>query len=258
MKVLVIAKNEFKRQFVTPLGWSIMAIVIVVMTYVFKDHLASFLFDFQPKMYKYANPPGITDYVVVRTIAYVAEFLMWIVPIVAMNSFAEERKNQTLALLQSSPISITEIVLGKYLGVLGVFALLILIFASMIFMFQFETSLDIGKIISGLIGICLLVMLWTAVTIFFSSITRIPLLAAVVSIGIIRFFWDLNIDMSGYPETEMYRQVGEVLFYISTPQRFGPMLMGIMQTSDILYFVIFSAMFLMFTIKRLDSERIRL
>ncbi len=257
MRVWAIAKNEFKRYFISPIGWCILAIVQLVIAFMYVERIGKFLFEFQPQMFKYANPPGVTDIVILPIIAFSAGFLMWIVPIVAMNSFAEERKNNTMSLLQSSPLSMIEIVLGKYIGILMFFGVMVFMIAVMMFSLELDTSLDLGKIISGLIGLSFLISLWTAVTLFFSSLTKSSLIAAIVSFGVIRFFWDLNIDVSGFPQTDAYQTVGAVLFYVSTPQRFGPMAMGIMQTSDISYFIVFSALFLLLTIRRLDSERLR-
>ncbi|THB68161.1 MAG: hypothetical protein D6B27_03130 [Gammaproteobacteria bacterium] len=257
MVILSIARHELKKYFKSPLGWSALAIVTAVASYMFIEYLVLYVDKYQPQMHKYTNPPGVTDLVIVHTIAFISEFYMWIIPIIAMNIFADEKKNGTLGLLQSSPISAAEMVVGKYLGIVGFLLVILMLLFSMLILLRFDVELDLGVLFSGIISLFLLLSLWAAATMYFSTLTKTPIIAAIIAFALIRFFWELDIDVSSYPDTELNRAIGKVLYYASTPQRFGTMIKGIIRTSDISYFVIFTAAFILLSIRRFDAERLR-
>ncbi len=251
MKIKVIALREFKNFFVSPLGWIILAATQGIVAFQYIARIADYIFDFQPKLVKLANPPGVTDLVGVYTIAHVAEIFLVIMPIVTMHVFSSERRNHSLTLLRSSPVSITEMVLGKYLGILGISFLMVLQVAIMIFTLEVGTDLDIGKISSGLIGLFLVLAAWSAAGIYFSSLTKSPATAAIVTIGLLTILWKLEWG------AETSEHFAAVLAYLSVPNHFGPMAMGIIQSVDVCYFILFILLFLVLTIRRFDAERLR-
>ena len=251
MKIKAIAMREFKNFFISPLGWIVLATAQGIIAFQYIARIADFIFDFQPKLVKLSNPPGVTDLVGVHTIANVAELLIVIMPIITMHAFSTERRNHSLALLRSSPISITEMVLGKYLGILGFSLLLVFQVAVMIFTLEVGTDLDIGKVASGLIGLSLIIAAWTAAGIYFSSLSKNPAIAAIATIGLLMILWKLEWGAESSP------QVAAFFAYLSVPNHFGPMAMGIIQSVDICYFILFIALFLTLTIRRFDAERLR-
>src|SRR3546814_7061920 len=91
-----------------------------------------------------------------------------------MRLFAEERKTGAITLLFSAPVSLTEIVLGKFLGVLGFIAVVIVLMALMPLSLAWSTNMDWGRVAAGLLGLFLLMMSFGAVGLFVSSCTREP------------------------------------------------------------------------------------
>ncbi len=251
MKIKTIALREFKNFFISPLGWIVLAATQGIISFQYIARIADYIFDFQPKLVKLSNPPGVTDLVGVHTIANVAELLLVIMPIITMHAFSAERRDHSLTLLRSSPISITEMVLGKYLGILGFSLLIVLQVAVMIFTLELGTDLDIGKVLSGLIGLSLVIAAWTAAGIYFSSLTKSPATAAIVTIGLLMILWKLEWG------AETSQHVAAFFAYLSVPNHFGPMVMGIIQSVDVCYFILFIALFLTLTIRRFDAERLR-
>ena len=251
LKIKAIALREFKNFFISPLGWIILAAAQGIISFQYIARIADYIFDYQPKLAKLSNPPGVTDLVGVYTIANTAELLLIIMPIVTMHAFSMERRNQSLTLLRSAPISITEMVLGKFIGIFAFSMIIVLQLAIMIFTLEVGTSLDIGKIASGLIGLTLVIAAWTAAGIYFSSLTKSPSTAAIVTIALLMILWKLEwgAESSDY--------VVALFAYLSVPNHFGPMVMGIIQSVDVCYFILFTALFLVLTIRRFDAERLR-
>src|SRR6185503_20907952 len=85
----------------------------------------------QPQFVQMANPPGATEIVATPAFTTTAGVLLFAVPLFSMRLVAEERRNQTLVLLVSAPVSMTEIVLGKFLGLLAFLVLIIVLVALM-------------------------------------------------------------------------------------------------------------------------------
>src|SRR5207344_602319 len=116
--IFTIAGKELKALFASPLAWVVLTVVQIIIAYAFLRRLDDFL-QFQPQLMQMANPPGATELIAAPAFATAAAVFLFVVPLLGMRLIAEERRNQTLVLLVSAPISMTEIVLGKFLGLLA-------------------------------------------------------------------------------------------------------------------------------------------
>ena len=122
--IFTIAGKELKTLFASPLAWLVLTVVQLIVAYAFLRRLDDFL-QVQPQLIQMASPPGVTEFVAAPVFATAAAVFLFAVPLLAMRLIAEERRNQTLVLLMSAPVSMTEIVLGKFLGLLAFLALII-------------------------------------------------------------------------------------------------------------------------------------
>jgi ABC-2 type transport system permease protein len=166
-----------------------------------------------------------------------------------MRLFAEERKSGSLTLLLSSPASLPEIVLGKFLG-LGSFMLAALaLLALMPLTLEFGTQLDLGRIFAGLLGLLLMMSAFGAAGLFVSTLTKEPTIAAVVSFGLLLLIWLLQI-LGNQPGV-----LGQVFTYLSLIGHFESLRRGIFNSADVLYYCLFTGLFLWLAVLRLDAER---
>ena len=122
--IFTIAGKELKALFASPLAWVVLTGMQIIVGYGFLKRLDDFL-QIQAQLSQMPSPPGVTELVAAPTFATLAAILLFAVPLLAMRLIAEERRNQTMVLLMSAPLSMTEIVLGKFLGLI-VFLLLII------------------------------------------------------------------------------------------------------------------------------------
>jgi len=122
--VLTIASRELRSLFLSPLAWSILGVVQLLLAYLFLSQIDLFM-TWAPQLADRANAPGVTDIVITPMLGNTGVILLLIVPLITMRTLSEESRSRTLNLLMSSPVSMTEIVLGKYLGLLGIVGVLV-------------------------------------------------------------------------------------------------------------------------------------
>jgi ABC-2 type transport system permease protein len=161
---------------------------------------------------------------------------------------SEERRNGTLSLLLSAPVSMTEIVLGKYLGIVLFLLMFVLMIALMPLSLLMGTQLDLGKLAAGVLGLTLLLSAFAAAGLLLSSLTSNPVIAAVSSFGLLLLLWIVG-RKSG--------DTSDVFTYLSILNHYVPMLRGIVDTADIAYFMLFIVTFLLLTIRQMDAQRLQ-
>jgi ABC-2 type transport system permease protein len=247
--ILRIAARELKGLFLSPMAWSILAVVQFILAYLFLAQIDTYM-QYAPQLAGMQDAPGVTDVVVAPLFGNAAVVLLLVAPLITMRVLSEEKRNRTLTLLMSAPVSMSEIVLGKYLGVLGFFAALLGLLALMALSLFAGTSLDTGKLLSGLLGLSLLVGAFAAAGLYMSSLTEQPTIAAVSSFGLLLLLWVIN-WAGGSGE-----QVSGVLSYLSLVQHYDSLLKGLFNSADVAYYLLFILTFLVLSIQRLDANRL--
>ena len=127
--IVTLAAKELRSLFSSPLAWIVAALLQLILAWVFLMRLDSFL-ELQPRLAQLANAPGASEVVTAPLFSAAAVILMMATPIFGMRLIAEERRNRTMPLLMSAPISMTQIVLGKFVGLVA-FLLLIMVVSSL-------------------------------------------------------------------------------------------------------------------------------
>ncbi|MDD5391499.1 MAG: ABC transporter permease subunit [Thiothrix sp.] len=249
--IFAIGLTEFRRMFVSPLAWSILAVVQFILAWIFLLGLNEYLTQIQPQVAGMEDPPGISDLVVSALYLWAGIIMLVVMPLITMRQFAEERMNQTLALLTASPISNTQIVLGKYLGVLLFVLLMVALLSLMPLSLSFGTGLDWGKFAAAALGLVLLLASFAAAGLFLSSLTRQPVIAAVMTFGLLLFLVVLYISGSSQGTGS------EVFVYLSHFGHFLSFLEGMFDSSDLVYYLLFIVGFLTLTIRKLDNDRLQ-
>lgn len=252
--ILTIAARELRSLFLSPLAWSIMGVVQFVLALLFLFALQDFLVTHQARLHMYAMPLGVTDFVVVPLYNSASIVLMMVVPLITMRVISEERRSRSLALLFSAPISMTEIVLGKYLGVAAFFVILTLIYSLMPISLLLAGSLDFGLFASILLGALLMVFAFAAIGVFMSSLTNQPTIAAISTFGALLLLWIINMagSTSGGEDSHF-----NVLSYLSMLSHYESFARGIINSTDVVYFLLVIVTFMVLSIRRLDSDRLQ-
>ncbi|RLA12308.1 MAG: ABC transporter permease [Gammaproteobacteria bacterium] len=247
--ILTIARREFTTMFLSPLAWVILGIMQTILGYMFLAQLDNY-FTLQPQLLNLKNAPGVTDIVIASLFQLAAVILLMMMPLITMRTIAEEKRNKTLSLLISSPISMTEIVLGKFLGLFLFVVVLVSLLMLMPLSLYMGTELDAGKLFSIYLAMLLLLGSFAAIGLYLSSLTDNQTIAATSTFGALLMLW--IIDWIG----ESIADSDSVVSYLSILQHHKSMLRGVFDSSDIAYYLILISAFLILTIRQLDRERI--
>lgn len=247
--ILTLAGRELRSMFLSPLAWSILAVVNFIIGYLFLGQLDLFL-QVQPRLATLSDAPGLTEIVVSPIFSNAAMIFLLVIPLLTMRLISEERRTQTLALLFSAPLSITEIILGKFLGVMGFIFIMLSLLALMPLSLLSGGNLDMGMVMSGFLALSLLLASFASVGLYMSTLTTQPTIAAISSFGLLLLLWiiDWAVDIS---------QNDGVLNYLSMLKHYRPLLEGVFKSSDVIYYLLFIFTFLMLSIRRLDADRLQ-
>jgi ABC-2 type transport system permease protein len=225
--IWTIAGRELRSLFLSPLAWVILAVIQGLCAYFFLLYVDLFM-QLQPRFAAIPNGPGISDIIVAPLFSTAATVLLLVVPLLTMRLISEERRGQTLSLLISAPVSMTEIILGKFVGVFS-FVLIMLILVALM-----PLSLLAG----------------CSVGLFISTLTSQPAVAAIGSFGILLFLWILN--LAGTTGSD-----GELFAYLSLLSHYQPLLQGDFSSTDIIYYLLITVLCLILSVHRLDADRLQ-
>jgi len=245
--IFTLAAKELKALFAAPLAWVVLAIVQLVLAWIFLSRLDSYLL-LQPQLVQLAQPPGATEVVAAPLFGSAAVLLLMAVPLLSMRLIAEERHNQTMPLLLSAPLSMTDIVVGKFIGLMLFLAALIGLSALMALSLYTGTAPDLGLLAGNLLGLLLISACYAALGLYVSCLTSHPALAAVGALGALLGLWVINLA-AGSPES--------LLHWFSLLKHFESFNRGLIDTADIAFLVLFTVTFLALAIRRLDADRLR-
>lgn len=244
-RVFAIAGNELRRLFVSPLAWITLATVQLLLAIFFFVLLSQFLN--APAMARI----GVTNFVGAGLLQVTGIMLLLVTPFLTMRLFSEEYRSGSLKLLLSSPLSLTEIVIGKYLGIYTFLLIMLAIIALMPLSLTVGTTLDFGQLGAGLLGLALLMAAFAAVGVFISALTAQPAVAAIGTFAVLFVLWILNLAASSATE-----HVAAVLSYLSLLQHYNVLLKGVFNSADVVFYLLLVLLFLILTIWQLDGERL--
>lgn len=248
--ILTIASREFKTLFLSPMAWTILAILQFILAFLFLTQVEAFA-ELQPKLATIEGAPGLTDIIVPPLFGNAGIILLLVTPLLTMRLICEERRNKTLSLLLSAPISNIDVILGKYFGILGLLLLIIALITLMPLSLLSGAELDLGKLFANILGLLLLVSAFTAIGLFMSCIAGHPTIAAMGAFGMLLLLWILDWSAG------MSDQRSELFAYLSMLKHFQNVQSGLISSADIGYFLLFIITFITLSIRSLDNDRLQ-
>ncbi|MFV1922087.1 MAG: ABC transporter permease [Methylotenera sp.] len=246
--ILSIARKELKSMFASPMGWVILALLMFSFGTYYLNGVNNY-FEVMSGSIRPAERVGVTQFVGQNVYGLASFIMLFAVPLLSMRLISEERRNQTLPFLFSAPLSIIEIVIGKFLGLLIFLSILIVYIGLMLSTLNIWSDIDFGYILSNSFGLFMLVASFSALGLYFSSLTSQPVVAAILSFVALFVLMILDRFFAGDPSSTMAQ--------LSFMKHFQSFAGGLIDTADIIYFVLFILTFLILTIRRLDADRLR-
>jgi ABC-2 type transport system permease protein len=178
--------------------------------------------------------------------------LLLISPLLTMRLYAEERKTGTMELLLTYPLPDRSIILAKFAAVVSAFAVIMAGTLPGIFLLSYLANPVWKPILCGYLGIMLLGCSFMSLGIFTSSLTQNQIIAAVLSFGALLMLWVI-----GWAKSYVGSTMGEVIDYLSIIKHFDTFAKGILDSRDLLYYLIFIVFFLFLTLRQMATYRWR-
>lgn len=243
----IIAGKELKSLFSSPMAWVILAVLQLLLGLFFSNVVGQYFQAMQGMMLP-EQRVGFTAFVAPQVFGIASLVLLTAVPLLTMRQIAEERKAHTLVFLFSAPVSLLEIVLGKFIGIQGFITIVVGLLTAMVLSMHVAADLDTALVLTNALGLWLMGAAFSALGIFMSSLTQQPIIAAIL--GFVSLLGLVVVDsFSADPES--------LLNTLSLMQHFTPLSNGMLGTTDIAYFLLFIATFIVLTVRRLDADRLR-
>lgn len=229
-----IFNKEFKSYFASPIGYIFAGVFMILAAMFFLNGCIA---------YQTADISAIFSNI---NVVY-----LFLVSILTMRSFSEERNKKTDQLLLTAPCSISEIVLGKFLAamsVLGVTVLVSLVFPIVLMMFG---NPPVSEIIGSYLGFVLLWGSFIAIGIFISALTESQMIAAVFTFGVLLLVYFLDGIVSGISN----KTLASVLSWFSLMKRYNEFQNGILNLVNVVYYLSFIFSFLFLTVQVIEKRR---
>lgn len=252
-RVLAITAKELRSYLVSPVAWAVATVFLVVTGLLFYNIVAWYSLQSLQLLQvpEAAGQINVNRMVFAPTFQNAAVTLLLLVPLVTMRLLAEERRNRTAQLLLTSPVRLGEIVAGKFAAALVLLAAVLLLTLYMPLLVGVYGTLDWGPILTGYLGLILLISAFTAIGLFASSLTENQVVAAVLTFGILLAFWIL-----GWA-SQQGGEFGALCEHLSIVTHLDGFLQGTVELKDVIYYLSVTAFGLFLTHRVLDSNRWR-
>ncbi len=253
MKVWPIYKKELRLYFTSPVAYVCLAIFLLIAGWFFYTIFAFFT---RASMQMAMNPQmardlNVTDSVLRPLFSNVSVILLLVMPLVTMRLFAEERRSGTIELLLTYPVRDGAVLIGKYLAALTLYAAMLagtLLYP--VLLIYFNARPEWGPLATGYLGLLLMGSMFLAIGIFASSLTENQIVAAITTFGILLMFWVI-----GWPAEFVGGWLGTVLSHLSMLEHNDTFAKGVLDTKDVIYYVDFTALALLFALRSLEARR---
>jgi len=232
-KVWAVCRKELAGYFSAPVAYIVAAVFLLISGYFFSVVLA---FSREASMRYLFHNMAVT--------------LLLLAPMLTMRLIAEERKMGTYELLMTSPLRISELVAGKFLGAALLFLSILAVTLEYPLLLAVFGDPDWGPLLTGYLGFILLGFAFISVGMFASSLTDNQIVATVIAFGILLFMWII-----GWASDLMGGPVGMLVRGLSIFDRFDSFSKGVLDTGDVVFYLSVIGTFFFLTARSLDWRR---
>lgn len=254
--ILTIASKDFRGYFSGAGFYVIAGLFTAFLSYTYLMQLDHFASRSAMQMYQMGGQGAglnLHNEVIIGHISSLNLVLLFLIPFLTVRLFAEEKKMRTFDLLLTSPVTATEIVLGKYLAALGVVSALIVLSLLYPIATLYFTPIQWGPLASAYVGLFFVAGIYVAVGLFASSLTESVILAGFLAIILSLLLWFIAWGGS-MAEDQLWQSV---LKHLSMPTHFQDFLRGTIQTSSLVFSFSVIGIYTFLTQRVIESARWR-
>lgn len=251
--ILTICRKELNSYFRSPVAYGILGFFALITGYMFYGAVLNFVqSSLQAAQMGQSSPMSVDDWVVRGVISNIAVIGLFLIPMMTTRLFAEEKRSGTIELLVTSPLTDLEIIVGKWLGGLGLYcAMLALSAVNMASLYAYGTP-DWRPLVVGYLGLLLQGGAFLAITAFISSTTKNQIVAGIVGFCVCLMLWVLDWVTAFEAST-----TNKVISYISVVSHFESFAKGVIDLKDVVYYITMIVLGLFLTARSMDSMRWR-
>jgi ABC-2 type transport system permease protein len=253
--VWIICRKELRSYFVSPIAYLLLAMFAIIYGYLFTSYVSDFVrYSMAMQMRGEGFPMNLNEELI-RPLLGTAGFLgLFLIPLVTMRLFAEEKRSGTIELLTTSPIRDFEIVLGKWLASMLVYALMLALAGLNLFWLFKYGNPDWKPIAVGYLGVLLQAGAMLALGTFISTLTRNQIVAGGATFAVCLLLWLAGMAGGNGFENGTASQVLAYLSLITHYESFGK---GVLASKDAVYYVTLIFLGLFLTVRSIESLRWR-
>jgi ABC-2 type transport system permease protein len=253
----VIAGKDLRNIFLSPLFWVISGLCCTAWTFVYfmsvQDFASQSMMQMRSSGVAETGGPSLHFVVFAKHVSVVNLFLIFAVSALSIRLFAEEKRTRSIDLLLTSPVTATEIVLGKLVAGIGMAWALVLISALYPISLAFFAQIELGILISSYLGLMLLVACYVAIGMFCSSLTESAVVSVVMSLIFCVLLWFLGMLSESAPGSTF----GPVFEYINVGTHFVGFLKGSVSIASTIFFLSIIFLYSFLTQRVIESTRWR-
>lgn len=250
--VLAIAGKELRSYFVSPIAFVVIGFFALLYGYFFYALLSFFNRQSMQMSMGMGGTMNINQMLIAPVLTNVTVILLFVLPMITMRTYAEEKRSGTIELLLTSPLTDTQIILGKFLGAMGLYAAMLavtLLHTALLFLYG---SPEWKPVVTGYLGLLLMGGCFISLGLLISSLTRNQIVAGMVTFAVFLMLWVINWIGSFVGPTAQ-----AILAHLSITDHFDDFAKGVIDTKHLVYYLSFIAFGLFLTAKAVDSERWR-
>ena len=250
--ILAIVRKEWKGYFASPIGYVVIGMYAIVFGYFYTVGLGWFLRQSMQGPQMGGGSMNINQQMVRYVFLNSTVIFLFVVPLITMRTYAEEKRSGTIELLVTSPVTDFQIVMGKFLGAMALYAAMLgITVIHMVVLFAYGNP-EWKPILSGYLGLVLLGGCFVSVGLFFSSLTKNQIVAGMFTFAVLLLLWVIDwVGSFGGPYLE------RLTTYLSLTGHVEDFLRGVVDSQHVVYYLSFITFGLFLTAKAVDSERWR-
>lgn len=251
--ILAICEKELNSYFSSPIAYLTMAMFAILFGFFFWNSVGYFVsISVQSMAMGRSFPMDVNEMVVRPLLLNTSVIGLFLIPMIAMRLFSEEKRSGTIELLLTSPVHDAEIVIGKWLAALTLYgALLLISFANIGFLFLYGKP-DWQPLAAGYLGLILQAGALLAIGAFISTLTKNQIIAGITTFAVCLLLWVFE-WVGGY-ETAVW---AKAMAYMSVVSHFEPFAKGVIDSKDAVYFLSLIFLGLFLSVRSLESLRWR-
>ena len=250
--VLAIAGKELRGYFASPIAYVVIGLFALIFGWFFYVPLSFFNRQSMQMGMGMGGSLNINQMLIAPMLTNAGVVILFLMPMITMRTYAEEKRSGTMELLLTSPVTDTQIILGKFFGVLGLYgAILAVTLIHVAILFIYGTPAW-KPVVTGYIGLFLMGASFLSIGLLISSLTKNQIVAGIATFAVVLMLWVINWMGSFVGPTAQ-----AVLGHLSITDHLDDFARGVLDTKHFVYYLSFIAFGLFLTAKAVDSERWR-